>query len=453
MFRILRQQRALFCAVKVGFVCALAATHVSAQTADSANHSPNSAQQDAPVGAPTDSEDAPGAPGGLPPGHPHIDSGAVTGDTGMPGARLAQDTVNYSASIPAGTVEIHILDAEEHPVANASVIVQLHRESISEGNTESRKEAVSDANGVARVERLLTDSAVSYRVKLSDGGVTYGMQPFQLNEHAGTLVTMHKYPIARDLKRAMVAMQSLVFVEPKDDVFQFEVVYDLYNLGKTTWVPEGLNLRLPNRWKAFNAQQSADDVRVESLDDGVRITGAVPPGQHQITYTFQVPRENTSNANFEIDLPPNTMMAKVGLASGRRSELTVEGFADPEPMANQNGQRMLVAAKTFDRSVQMPTEIKFEVRGLPTVGPGRIVAGIIAFALAAVGLFMGLTRRGRSKAAKQAHSLQDRARERLIEELTILESAKVGGRIGPLTYEETRRTLVEALVRLEPVSD
>jgi hypothetical protein len=38
----------------------------------------------------------------------------------------------------------------------------------------------------------------------------------------------------------------------------------------------------------------------------------------------------------------------------------------------------------------------------------------------------------------------------LLKELADLEQAKVTGVVGPRTYEDTRTTLVEALVRLEP---
>jgi hypothetical protein len=45
------------------------------------------------------------------------------------------------------------------------------------------------------------------------------------------------------------------------------------------------------------------------------------------------------------------------------------------------------------------------------------------------------------------------ARKRLLEELAELELAKAEGSVGPRTYEDTRTTLVEALVRLEPATD
>jgi hypothetical protein len=432
-------------------IVALTSLPAHAQTAASAPSNQPSAEQAGSSAPGENGEDSPER--ALPPGHPPIDASQQGDASGlMPGGQLTRDTVNHSSSVPVGALEIHVLDADNHPVAGATVVVQLHRESVAEGNTEGKREAVADGNGVARVDHLLTDAAVSYRVKVSEAGVSYGMPPFQLNEHAGTIVTIHKYPIARDLKQALVAMQGLVFIEPRDDVFQFEVVYDLFNIGRTTWVPDRVEMRLPSRWKAFNSQQTGEDVRVEATTDGMRLVGAVAPGQHQVSYTFQVPRQNSANATFELELPPNVMASKVGLASNRNAELSVDGFPDPETTTSEKGQRLLITSKTFDRSTQMPTDLRVEVRGLPTLGSGRIVAAVIAFLLAAAGLVFALARRGRGQAGSEAEALQERDRQRLIEELSELEAAKAAGRIGPKTYEETRTTLVEALVRLEPIA-
>ena len=429
---------------------------------DTVPSSPNNANElSAP--APDDQSPAepqdPGSNSRLPPGHPPIDSvqdgnsaAEQASDPGGGAAPLSRDSAIHSVSVPVGSIEVRVLNVDNQPVSGASLIVQLHRESVSEGNTEAQRESVTNASGIARFEHLSTDSALSYRVMINDGGVKYGMQPFQLTEQAGISMTLHHYPIVRDLKQALVAMESMIFVEPRDDVFQFEVVYELFNVGRTIWVPDQLNVRLPDDRKAFNAQQSTDDVRVESSGVGVHLVGAVPPGQHQVAYTFHVPRHNAANASFELELPPNVMQVKVGLASSRNAELLVEGFPDPQPTTAQNGQRLLLTSKSFDRASPLATELRLEVHGLPTLGIGRIIAAIVAISLALFGLGFALSRR-RGAGDRGAKLLQDRARERLLRELAELEGAKLNGRIGPRTYEDTRGTLMDALIRLEPSTE
>lgn len=424
----------------------------SSQTKPNASAAPNTQPPS------HDSNESAEANPALPAGHPPVDSMPDTlADDGQDPdgstPQLPRDTVTRSAAIQPGTIEVRVMNVDNQPVAGATVVVQLHRESVAEGNSEAQRAVVTSAAGVARFEHLAIDSALSYRVMLNEGGVKYGMQPFQLTEQAGVGLTLHRYPIVRDLKQALVAIESLVFVEPRDDVFQFDVVYELFNVGRTVWVPDQLRIRLPSERKAFNAQQASDDVRVEASDEGVRLAGAVPPGQHQLTYAFQVPRHNASSASFDFELPPNVMQVKVGLASGRGAELLVDGFPDPQPTTAQNGQRLLLTSKSFERSNPLSGELRLEVRGLPTVGIGRIVAAVVAMTLAIVGLAFALSKRRRGAPDRENKALEDRARERLLNELAELEGAILTGRIGPRTYEETRGTLMDALIRLEPAPE
>ncbi len=452
-----RQALARQCALGLGTCLLLLATSSIASNADSV---PSSQTSNVVSGVPqtpgSDSEQDTDDSQTLPPGHPPIDSmqdaeGAARGsqDSNSMGS-LTRDTVILSPTIPVGTIEVRVVNVENKPVAGAALIVQVHRESVSEGNSETQREATTGAAGVARFNHLAVDSGLSYRVVLNDAGVKYGAQPFQLTERAGVGLTLHQYPIVHDIKLALVAMESLLFVEPRDDVFQFEVVYELFNIGKTTWVPDQLDLRLPSDRKAFNVQQSDDDVRVESSSVGVHFVGVVPPGQHQVAYTFHVPRHNAANASFDFELPPNVMQVRVGLASGRKAELQVDGFPDPEPTTAQNGQRLLLTSKRFERPVSQLSELRLEVRGLPTLGIGRIVAAVLASCLALAGLGFALRKRQREGIDDQANQLEDRARDRLLVELAELETAKLNGRIGPQTYQETHGALMQALVRLEP---
>jgi hypothetical protein len=355
--------------------------------------------------------------------------------------------------VPAGTIEVHVLNDGNQPVSGAALALKTHRDSVAEGNTDIDGALVADANGIARFEHLATDSSFSYRVMLTHDGVKYGMQPFQLTALAGVVLTLHQYPVVRDLKQALVAIETLVFVEPRDDVFQFEVVYQLFNVGKTIWVPDAIDVRLPIDRRAFNAQQSSDDIRVEASNIGIRLAGAVPPGQHQVAYTFHVPRHNTANAAFDIELPPHVIQVKVGLASSRNAELLVDGFADAQPTTSQNGQRLLLTAKSFDRPNELPGDLRFEVRGLPTIGVGRIVAACVSVFVVLLGVFFAMIKKRLGQPADHDQTLHNRARERLLAELAELEMAKLTGRIGPTTFADTRSIILEALIRLEPVTE
>jgi hypothetical protein len=360
-------------------------------------------------------------------------------------------SITESPAVAPGTIEVHVVNASNQPAPGVSVLLQVHRESVAEGNTDRQQNAVTDGSGVARFERLSADSAESYRLLLKSGGGQYGLQPFQLSVRQGVIATLRQLDQVNDVRQAMVAADAMVFVEPRDDVFQFEVLYRLYNVGQSVWVPEDVQAELPRERQAVNAQ-AGDDVQFQATDRGVRLVGAVAPGQHQVSFTFQVPRHNSPAATFEVGLLPNVIQARVGVASGRNTELSVDGFQEARPSATSSGQRLLVSGQVFDRGIRAPHELRFEIRGLPTLGSGRVTAAIIAGVLAALGLVYAV--RQRRKPQREApQMLEDKARQRLLEELAELERAKTTGTIGPRTYEDTRTTLIEALIRLEPATE
>ena len=389
----------------------------------------------------------------LPPGHPSVDGQS---EGAGPGSAASQQSplgsLSQTAAVAPGTVEVHVVDNANQPVAGASVVLQIHRESVAEGNTERQQTAVTDGSGMARFGQLSSDSAVSYRLLLDSNAAHYGLPPFQLTAQRGVVVTLRRLDTVRDIGKALVAFESIVFVEPRDSVFQFEVLYRVYNVGQSVWVPDEVQVNLPSDRQAVTAQASGEDVQVQVSPLGVRLEGAVTPGQHQLSFTFQIPRHNTSTASFEVGLPPHVMQARVGVASSRTTELSVDGFQEARPSASQSGQRLLVAVQTFDQRTRPPAELRFEIRGLPTLGSGRVVAAVVASSLALLGLLFALYRHRRSN-QDAPKVLQDHARTRLLNELADLERAKVTGSVGPRTYQDTRTTLVEALVRLEPVAE
>lgn len=390
----------------------------------------------------------------LPPGHPSVDG---QGETAGPGSGAPQQSpmgsLSQSAAVAPGTVEVHVVDNANQPVAGASVDLQIHRESVAEGNAERHETAITDSSGTVRFGQLSSDSAVSYRLLLDSNAAHYGLPPFQLTAQRGVAVTLHRLDTVRDIAKALVAFDSMVFVEPRDNVFQFDVVYRVYNVSQSVWVPDEVQVKLPSDRQAVTAQTSGEDVQVQVSPLGVRLVGAVTPGQHQLSYTFQVPRHNTSTASFEVGLPPNVMQARVGVASSRSTELSVDGFQEARASASQSGQRLLVAGQTFGQRKRIPAELRFEIRGLPTLGSGRIVAAAVASSLALLGLLYAVYRNRKSNQDAPKVFLQEHARVRLLKELADLEQAKVTGSVGPRTYEDTRTTLVEALVRLEPLAD
>jgi hypothetical protein len=233
----------------------------------------------------------------------------------------------------------------------------------------------------------------------------------------------------------------------RDDIFQFEVMFRVFNMGRVTWVPGDVSFNLPVGAKGFVANESMSDTRAVLTDDRtVELQGTFQPGQHDVTFRFQVPNEHDETADFEIGLPPHMAEVRVMAEAAPGMSLTVAGFDAAEKSAGPDGERLLVTARQLQPGEPEMSSVSIQLSGVPTPGPGRW----IAVALAAVIALFGVWTASRTKATLVA-PVDDlkRARARLLDELLQLEKAKTAGDIGPSTYENAKKILLNALGRVE----
>ncbi len=389
--------------------------------------------------SPTAALGQPAAPA-MPAGHPTT-QGAPT--------EPAPDRVESAPDLPAGTLEVRLLDSHNNPVPNAEVRLGILFQKIAEGEQRTEKLAQTNADGRARFSELIASSDFSYRVTTRTGPAEYASDPIVLKSEFGMRALLHVYPVTRDVNQARIASRGFVYVETRDDVFQFEVLFRYFNMGGNTWVPEGANMSLPSGFKAFKAGESMSDVRFEQLDGvGAKLAGTFSPGQHNVSFRFQLPRSETAGASFRFGVPPHTQEMRVIAAAAASMQLEVEGFETPQADANQNGQRVLVTRRVAKRGEPELRSFGVVLSGIPTPGPGRWVAVLIAAALALAGF--GVLR-GRLGAGSQTELFARdaaRAKQVLLDELVDLTRARRDDRIGPTTYESARRVLVEALARI-----
>ncbi|HXK17190.1 MAG TPA: hypothetical protein VNG33_05295, partial [Polyangiaceae bacterium] len=320
---------------------------------------------------------------------------------------------------------------------------------ISEGEQHSEKFAKTDAEGLAHFTGLTPGSDFSYRVSTKNGPAEYSSEPIMLKPENGVLALLHVYPVTRNIEEASIGSRGFVYVETRDDVFQFEVLFRYFNMGAVTWVPEDARMKLPDGFKAFKAGDATEDARFEEDPaHGVKLAGTFGPGQHNVSFRFQLPRHEESSASFRFGLPPHTAEIRFIAEAAPSMQLDVEDFEKPQTDVNQNGQRVVVTRHVAKRGEPMMKTFIAQLSGIPTPGNGRWIAVIVALFLAALGA--GVLRGVFGEAAQA--DLQDRDAERahrvLLDELVELTRARKNELIGPSTYQSARRVLVEALSRI-----
>jgi hypothetical protein len=333
---------------------------------------------------------------------------------------------------------------------NAEVKLGVQFQKIAEGEQHSERRARTDASGTATFSGLALGSDFSYRVSTSSGPAEYASDPMQLKPDAGMIALLHVYPVTRKVEEAAVGAIVYVYVETRDDVFQFEVLARYGNRSGISWVPEDAHMSLPSGFKAFKAGESMSDVRFEEEPGrGAKLAGTFSPGQHQVSFRFQLPRQAEGGASFHFGLPPHVGEARFIAEAAPSMELDVDGFEKPQSDVSQTGQRVLVTRHLAVRGEPSGLgDFTARLSGIPTPGSGRWIAVLIAAALAALGAAAFRGKIGHETQAELEERDAERARRVLLDEVVDLTRAHREARIGPSTYESTRRTLVDALSRI-----
>jgi hypothetical protein len=324
------------------------------------------------------------------------------------------------------------------------------KQDVAEGDSRSQVDGVTNAEGVAVFQGLAIGTAYSYRVTVNRGGGAFASEPLRLGETGGQRVLLHVYPVTRDLRTALVGLRGVIFVQPREDVFQVETNFEVLNIGSTAWVPEHITFALPIGAKAFRAGDSMNDTRVEHTGSGpAELVGTYAPGQHEVGYQFQLDNHHERRTSLRIALPPHVAELRVVAEGARGMLLTVDGFPEAEPMQGQDGSHLVATSRRLTRGEAALETLEITLDNLPVPSLGRWYAVGIAVCLAVFGLLHTL-RSGRRNDRRTENVEEARQAEELVlDELVALERLKEDARIGPRTYQETRIELLDALARLQ----
>jgi hypothetical protein len=432
----------------------------------SAPPTPSAAEAQAPAAPNADT--TPQAAGPLPPGHanPHGAMKLVSGDPltsreHMRQAELARAGQQFQPQsggrpepgMAPGTIGILVRDGKGQPLPNQRIELRVVHESIEQGNTESTAKTISNESGYAGFVDQNTDSQFNYEVVAHYEGAVYSSGQFNLDRDRGQLVTLHVFPTTKQLNEAFVFSRGLYVIEPRHDVFQVQVLIRFHNTNAITWTPADFGIDLPQGGSAFQPGNASGDLRMIEKKGRVHITGAFTPGQHEIAFNFQLPNTGSSTARLGLPVPPHLVDVKLYVESSSTTTLTVNGLDAATEARGKEGQPALHAGKDFLRTASpRPKELVAVIGGLPTTGSGALIASILAGCIALFGIAFALSTDGK-RATRLAETDLGQARRLLLDELVLVERAFVSKAIGPKTYERTRRTLLDALARLEVTSE
>lgn len=352
-----------------------------------------------------------------------------------------------TAEVEPGTIGILVQDGKRQPVANTRVVLRGVKQDIEEGDKHFTHETTTDDQGRAAFRGQETDTSYNYEVVVERDGATYTSGSFGFDHGKGAIVSLYVFPVVADLNATLVFTRALYAIEPRSDVFAVQALYRFQNAGAAAWQANAFPIRLPAQASAFQPG-NASGVELREERGSVLVTGSFPPGQKEFSFAFQLPNPRTESVELRLPAPPHLADAKVVVESSQQMGLTVSGFNPAQRTQAADGQAALLADQDFlQRSGHAPTEITALVSGIPGKSQAPLYAVLLASLVALTGLYHALSNRPNTKRALMSD--QEAARAVILDELLQLEDAFRTEKVGPKTYDRTRRLLLDALARLD----
>ena len=422
------------------------------------------------AGATPQAKAPPPSSSALPPGHPTIDAPQTEGlPPGHPPARGSapatvpeqppEDSSEKDNSLPPGTIVVELRDRTDAPVPRTDVTLGILQQSVAKGESRRRTIQKGDENGTTRFENLERGGGIAYRISVpwtgSEGeSATYAAPPFQLDQHHGQRVRLHVYPVTSRVEDTLLGMQGIVYIELKDDVVQVDEIFEVFNLGTTTWVPSDLVIELPRGFRAFNAQRDMSDVGFDAVAErGAKMRGTFGPGQHQAQFRYQVPYEGGESTQVALSLPPRVIRMRVIAEASKTMTLRVDDFPNAVSDANQRGTRVLLTERQA-RAGDLPfSRLSITLDNIPTEGSAKWVTVAITAATLAFGIYIAREQEAKEALARAGEKDTERARTRLVAEIAALDAAAKAGEIGPQAHARIRQALIDSLARVMALGD
>ena len=340
-------------------------------------------------------------------------------------------------TLPAGTISVQVIDREEAPVAKQAIRLGVMEQSGGRDN----KACVTGADGICIFDGLATDTKHSYRVNVPYSGARYSSTPFRLDAEKGQRVRVVRLETTTDNRRVFQVL-GRTMIEFRDGRMHITQDARITNLGEQTYVfPDGgLQIRLPDGFKAFESATIMTDQQITATDDGLDLTGSIPPGRANLMWTYDIPVDGSS-VTLEQAVPFPTMEYQVVSDYVDGMSLEVEGFQVAR--VHEGGDRRFLVAGLMRRPGDPPIDpLRIHIRGIPGGGVLPYLASAIAFILGIWGILFLLRPVDQSAAFAE---VREARQAELLDEIANLEGQKASEAIGPKFYEHRRRELTDEL--------
>jgi hypothetical protein len=351
--------------------------------------------------------------------------------------------------LPRGSVQVMVRTADGSIINEGMATIEVLRHSVSQGESKRNVSAPVSADGSASFTSLPIGSEYAFQVQVNHAGVSYTSSKFILGDSMGKRVAIRVYETKTDIDAVPVGVQSFVFLSPKDEHIQVEQLIRFTNIGAATWVPTHYFVRLPSGYKALKADSETHVKAEEVANVGLRVSGYVKPGSEDLVFRYQLPYSSSDTLHIALPLPARVGHLRVFVEGEGKIQARADNMPPFEPTESDNGQKLIFTETMAKPGDDQISEVSIVLSNVPTPGPARWYAvGLVVVAV--IGGLVAATRKDEDSKVEAALSKAglDRLVTALLEEIEGLEKAHLDGKVGPKTYEQDRRKLVDRLAKV-----
>ncbi len=298
----------------------------------------------------------------------------------MPAAALAQAKL---------TVEVKNHTANGAPVVGDEVVLQVYR-----GQEQIMSlQAKAGADGKAMFEKVLTGPNMAAVATAKHQNMAFRSEPVALNAAGGEFsASVQVFDVSTDTSKLSVGMHHIM-VAVRGAAIEFTEYMQLNNPSDRAITgakrddqnrPSVIEVKLPQGFQDLSASGYLEPEALVITPDGFYDTMAVPPGEHQVTFSYKVAIDRGAvKIAKEITLPTAEFMLFWTHGQGK-----LEGLGEPtDRLAGADG----VPMEYYRRGALKPGDrIAFQLSGFNakrSESYSWIVLGVVFAALVVIALW------------------------------------------------------------------
>ena len=354
-----------------------------------------------------------------------------------------------------------ISNVTERAAPVSGLTVTLHRQ---DQETYEEWDTKTDGSGKFEFRGIFMDEHSLYGITVRYRGVVYGTDINFLSDLAQP-ITIKIYETSDDQSLLEVRTASLLLARADkldERLYALEIV-NVVNIGDRTYVPgpEPMNLL------RFGLPAGSSDLQIDTqliaadalqVDRGCALTANVPPGEHEVLFSYNFPYDDGS-----VTFDKSYLYGAESLRVVSPDDLGLLSSPHlPLPTSKDIGgsQYQVIEATGVERDTRvtihltgLPRAVLLDhvIHGVKTM-PYELVAPVALGALMLAILSFALLHRKRQALGGSTMTVQAQ-RSALVRSLDALEAERARSEISEETYSRARRQLVSRLVALNNESD